>query len=35
MTPSERGKVIHRIGDLIERHADELALTKSVVTQLA
>jgi hypothetical protein len=22
MTPSERGKVIHRIGDLIERHAD-------------
>ena len=25
MTPSERGKVIHRIGDLIERHADELA----------
>jgi phenylacetaldehyde dehydrogenase len=35
MTPSERVKVIHRIGDLIERHADELALTKSVVTQLA
>jgi acyl-CoA reductase-like NAD-dependent aldehyde dehydrogenase len=26
MTPSERGKVIHRIGDLIEEHADELAL---------
>ena len=25
MTPSERGKVIHRIGDLIARHADELA----------
>ena len=25
MTPSERGKVIHRIGDLIEQHADELA----------
>ena len=23
MTPSERGKVIHRIGDLIEQHADE------------
>jgi acyl-CoA reductase-like NAD-dependent aldehyde dehydrogenase len=22
MTPSERGKVIYRIGDLIERHAD-------------
>ena len=25
MTPSERGKLIHRIGDLIEQHADELA----------
>ena len=26
MTLSERGKAIHRIGDLIEEHADELAL---------
>src|SRR6186997_3615903 len=25
MTASDRGKVIHRIGDLIEQHADELA----------
>jgi phenylacetaldehyde dehydrogenase len=25
MTPSDRGKLIHRIGDLIEQHADELA----------
>jgi predicted Fe-S protein YdhL (DUF1289 family) len=28
MTPSERGKVIHRIGDLIEQHADELAMAR-------
>ena len=30
MTPSERGKVIHRIGDLIERHADELAVLETL-----
>src|ERR1700730_1758140 len=30
MTPSERGRVIHRIGDLIERHADELALLETL-----
>ena len=26
MTPSERGTLIHRIGDLIEQHAEELAI---------
>ena len=30
MTPSERGKVIHRIGDLIEAHADELAVLETL-----
>ena len=30
MTPSERGKVIHRIGDLIEQHADELAVLETL-----
>jgi phenylacetaldehyde dehydrogenase len=30
MTPSERGKVIHRIGDLILEHADELALLETL-----
>src|ERR1700732_3471829 len=30
MTPSERGKVIHRIGDLIELHADELGLLETL-----
>ena len=30
MTPSERGKLIHRIGDLIERHADELAALETL-----
>src|SRR5688572_24572839 len=25
MTPSERGRIIHRIGDVIMEHADELA----------
>jgi phenylacetaldehyde dehydrogenase len=30
MTASERGKVIHRIGDLIERHADELAMLETL-----
>ena len=30
MTPSERGKVIHRIGDLILAHADELAELEAV-----
>jgi hypothetical protein len=26
MTPSERGKVIHRIGDVTEQHGDELTM---------
>src|SRR4029079_9031990 len=30
MTASERGKVIHRIGDLIARHADELAMLETL-----
>src|ERR1019366_5337308 len=30
MTPSERGKVIHRIGDLIERHAGERAALETL-----
>src|SRR5450432_2550660 len=30
MTPSERGRVIHRIGDLIEQHADELAVLETL-----
>jgi phenylacetaldehyde dehydrogenase len=30
MTPSERGKVIHRIGDLILEHADELAMLETL-----
>lgn len=30
MTPSERGKVIWRIGDLIEQHADEFAALESL-----
>jgi phenylacetaldehyde dehydrogenase len=30
MTPSDRGKIIHRIGDLIERHADELAMLETL-----
>ena len=30
MTPSERGKVIHRIGDLIEQRADELAMLETL-----
>jgi phenylacetaldehyde dehydrogenase len=30
MTASERGKVIHRIGDLIEQHADELAMLETL-----
>ncbi len=30
MTPSERGKVIHRIGDLIEKNADELAMLETL-----
>jgi phenylacetaldehyde dehydrogenase len=30
MTPSDRGKVMHRIGDLIERHADELAMLETL-----
>ncbi len=32
MTPSERGKVIHRIGDLIEQHADELRCSRHSTT---
>jgi phenylacetaldehyde dehydrogenase len=30
MTPSERGKIMHRIGDLIEQHADELAMLETL-----
>ena len=30
MTPSERGRVIHRIGDLIEQNADELAMLETL-----
>jgi phenylacetaldehyde dehydrogenase len=30
MAASERGKVIHRIGDLIERHPDELAMLETL-----
>ncbi|PNG28069.1 aldehyde dehydrogenase family protein [Methylocella silvestris] len=30
MTPSERGRIIHRIGDLILDHADELAAIESL-----
>ena len=30
MTPSDRGKLIHRIGDLIEQHADELAALETL-----
>jgi phenylacetaldehyde dehydrogenase len=30
MTPSERGRVIYRIGDEIERHADELAMLETL-----
>jgi phenylacetaldehyde dehydrogenase len=30
MTPSERGKLIHRVGDLILEHADELAMLESL-----
>jgi phenylacetaldehyde dehydrogenase len=30
MTPSERGRLIHRIGDLILEHADELAMLESL-----
>lgn len=30
MTPSERGKLIWRIGDLIEEHAEELAVLESL-----
>ena len=30
MTPSERGKIIHRIGDLILEHADELAMLETL-----
>src|SRR5438309_1442763 len=30
MTPSARGRVIHRIGDLILEHADELAMLESL-----
>jgi phenylacetaldehyde dehydrogenase len=32
MTPSERGKVIHRIGDLIERHADSSPCSRRSTT---
>ncbi|KAA2253573.1 aldehyde dehydrogenase family protein [Solihabitans fulvus] len=30
MSPAERGRIIHRIGDLILEHADELALIESL-----
>lgn len=30
MTPSERGKIIHRIGDLILEHGDELAMIETL-----
>src|SRR5437879_11185582 len=30
MTPSRRGKILHRIGDLILEYADELALLESL-----
>lgn len=30
MTPSERGRIIHRIGDLILQHADELASLEAI-----
>jgi phenylacetaldehyde dehydrogenase len=30
MTPSERGRIIHRIGDLILEHADELAMLETL-----
>ncbi|WP_205698376.1 aldehyde dehydrogenase family protein [Conexibacter sp. SYSU D00693] len=30
MTPSERGRVIHRVGDLVMEHADELAELESL-----
>jgi phenylacetaldehyde dehydrogenase len=30
MTPSDRGRLIHRIGDLILEHADELAMLESL-----
>ena len=30
MTPSQRGRIIHRIGDLILEHADELAVLEAL-----
>jgi phenylacetaldehyde dehydrogenase len=30
MTPSERGKMLHRVGDLVTKHADELAQLESI-----
>jgi phenylacetaldehyde dehydrogenase len=30
MTPSDRGRLIHRVGDLILEHADELAMLESL-----
>ena len=30
MTPSERGRIIHRLGDLVLEHADELATIESL-----
>jgi phenylacetaldehyde dehydrogenase len=30
MTPSQRGRLVHRIGDLIEEHADELAALETL-----
>src|ERR1700687_3436235 len=30
MTPSDRGRLVHRIGDMILEHGDELALLESL-----
>ena len=30
MTPSDRGRMIHKIGDLIEENADELAMLETL-----
>jgi phenylacetaldehyde dehydrogenase len=30
MTPSDRGRLLHRIGDMILEHGDELALLESL-----
>lgn len=30
MTPSERGRIIHKLGDLVLEHADELATLEAI-----